>query len=70
MTTPDRFADIEFKLAHLEYMLGEINTVVIRQQQELELLRAQQQRLRQQLAVAEAQSAAASAGGFEKPPHY
>jgi SlyX protein len=70
MTTPDRLEDIEVKLAHLEHALGEINAVVIRQQQELEQLRTQQQRLHQQLAAGEAQSASASATGFEKPPHY
>jgi uncharacterized coiled-coil protein SlyX len=70
MSDADRLEAIEFKLAHLEHALGELNEVVIRQQRELDEARARQQRLLQQLEVLEARHGTASADGFETPPHY
>ncbi|MFI4867989.1 MAG: SlyX family protein [Steroidobacterales bacterium] len=69
MTEPTRLDQIEIKLAHLERALNELNDVVIRQQREIELLTARNRQLKQQLEVIEA-GGAASADGFEKPPHY
>ena len=70
MSESDRLETVEIKLAHLEHALNEINEVVIRLQRELDQARARQQQLAQQLESVEAQAGGASAGGFEKPPHY
>jgi SlyX protein len=70
MGDSDRLEAVEIKLAHLEHALNEINEVVIRLQRELDQARARQQQLAQQLESVEAQAGGASAGGFEKPPHY
>ncbi|MFT3907030.1 MAG: SlyX family protein [Steroidobacteraceae bacterium] len=69
MEDPNRLDAIEFKLAHLEQALNEINDVVIRQQRQLEAAVARQQRLLQQLESLESQQ---PGGGqvYEKPPHY
>jgi SlyX protein len=69
MTEPTRLDRIEIKLAHLERALIELNDVVIRQQQELDLLTARNRQLKQQLESMESGSGA-SAEGFERPPHY
>jgi SlyX protein len=69
MTEPTRLDQIEIKLAHLERSLTELNDVVIRQQQELDLLTARNRQLKLQLESIEAGSGD-SADGFEKPPHY
>lgn len=70
MNDADRLEAIEFKLAHLEHALGELNEVVIRQQRELDEARARQQRLLQQFEALAVRDGTASADGFEKPPHY
>jgi SlyX protein len=70
MSESDRLEAVEIKLAHLERALNEINEVVIRQQRQLDQVRTRQQELLQQLESVEAQAGGASAGGFEKPPHY
>ena len=70
MSASDRLEAVEIKLAHMEHALNEINEVVIRQQRELDQVRARQQQLLQQLEAVEAQAGSASAGGYEKPPHY
>jgi SlyX protein len=70
MSESDRLEAVEIKLAHLERALNEINEVVILQQRQLDQARARQQELLQQLESLEAQAGGASAGGFEKPPHY
>jgi SlyX protein len=69
MTQPTRLDQIEIKLAHLERALAELNEVVIRQQREIELLIVRHRQLKHQLELLEA-GGGASAGGFEKPPHY
>ena len=46
MNDNDRIDAIEMKLAHLERALSEINDVVVRQQKDLDLALARQQRLR------------------------
>lgn len=69
MSEPSRLEQIEFKLAHLERALAELNDVVIRQQREIELLAAGNRQLKHQLETLDSGSGA-SAEGFEKPPHY
>ena len=69
MIESPRLEAIEIKLAHLERALSDISDVVARQQKELQLALARHQRLTDQLAVLEAESAD-SASADEKPPHY
>ncbi len=69
MTDENRLDLIEFKLAHLERALAELNDVVIRQQREIELLAARSRALKSQLEALDG-GGNASAGGFEIPPHY
>ena len=74
MTDDTRFENIEFKLAHLEQALAELNDVVTRQQRELDSARERLQRLADRTAAA-AESQAGSDPqsfdpSFEKPPHY
>ena len=68
MTDDPRLESIEIKLAHLERGLQELSDVVTRQQRELELALARNQRLASRLE--ELEGAGASATAFEKPPHY
>jgi SlyX protein len=63
-----RLDTIEIKLAHLERGLQDLSDVVTRQQRELELALARNQRLAGRLE--ELEGAGASATAFEKPPHY
>jgi uncharacterized coiled-coil protein SlyX len=68
MHDDSRLEGIEVKLAHLEQAMQQISDEVARQQQQLELALARAQRLGSRLEELEA--GGASAGGFEKPPHY
>lgn len=70
MTDSQRLDALEFKLAHLERALAEINAVVIRQQHELDQLRARLQQASQQLESLEAQQDGVGDLVYEKPPHY
>ena len=66
---PARLDAIEFKLAHLEQAMHELNEVIIRQQRELDQTRQRLGQLGEQLAGMEP-GAGGTAAGFEKPPHY
>jgi uncharacterized coiled-coil protein SlyX len=66
----ERLEALEFRLAHLERALNEINAVVIRQQRELERLRARLQETSQPLESLEAQRGGAGATDYDPPPHY
>ncbi len=68
-TYTGRIEALEIKLSHLERALSEINDVVIRQQKDLEVALARQQRLRDQLSVLEA-GIGTGTTAEEKPPHY
>lgn len=68
-TNTGRIEALEIKLSHLERAMSEINDVVIRQQKDLEVALARQQRLRDQLSVLEA-GIGAGTTAEEKPPHY
>ena len=65
-----RLESVEFKLAHLERALGELNEVVIRQQREIDELRAALRRAAARLQSLDSQFGGASATDYEKPPHY
>ena len=68
MSNEDRLERIEVKLAHLEQAVQQISDEVARQQLQLEQVLARAQRLRHRLD--ELEGGGASAGGFERPPHY
>ena len=69
MTAQDRLESLEFKLAHLEHGLQELSEIVVRQQQEIERLRAQNGRLVDQ--IEDLRSPGDSTGEqHEVPPHY
>ncbi|MFO1402728.1 MAG: SlyX family protein [Steroidobacteraceae bacterium] len=70
MSDPARLEAVEFKLAHLERAFNEINEVVVRQQREIEQLRAALKQAAVQLESLDTQLGGASATDFEKPPHY
>jgi uncharacterized coiled-coil protein SlyX len=68
MNADSRLEAIEVKLAHLEQAMQQISDEVARQQQQMEQALARAQRLSSRLE--ELEGGGASAGGFEKPPHY
>jgi uncharacterized coiled-coil protein SlyX len=63
-----RLESVEFKIAHLERAVQELSDVLYRQQQQLDVALAMNQRLRQQLD--EMESRAGEATSVEIPPHY
>ena len=63
-----RLEDVEIKLAHVERGLQELSDVVVRQQQEIEVLQRSNKRLAEQLATAVNDPEAATR--VEIPPHY
>ena len=69
MSSPDRLATIEEKLAHLELAVNELSDVVARQQKELDRATERHQRLLDKMAAMES-DVGASATAEERPPHY
>lgn len=70
--TPDddaRVVNLEVKLAFLEDLVDELNTVVARQQQQIDALVQELVRLRRQAAAADDPAAPRSLRD-EIPPHY
>ncbi|MBI5451018.1 MAG: SlyX family protein [Gammaproteobacteria bacterium] len=65
----DRLTDLEIHYSHLQALLDELNTVVIRQQQQIDQLQQSLAQLRRQL---EAGSSGQIASLREEtpPPHY
>ena len=63
-----RLEDLEIKLAHVERGLQELSDVVVRQQQEIEVLQRANTRLAEQLATGMNDPEAATR--VEIPPHY
>ena len=63
-----RLEDLEIKLAHVERGLQELSDVVVRQQQEIEVLQRANTRLAEQLATGVNDPEAATR--VEVPPHY
>jgi uncharacterized coiled-coil protein SlyX len=80
MNEPARLEAVEFKLAHMEHALGTLGTlsdVIARQQREIDAAHERLKHLAERLAgfegshsEAQGEGADASAGAFEKPPHY
>ena len=67
-TTDRRLTDLEIKASFSEDLLDQLNQVIIRQQQQIDLLTRQLGQLRQQLP--ESGAAVLSRAGDELPPHY
>lgn len=63
-----RLTELESKLAYAEDLLEELNRTVFRQQEEIDLLKAQLARLYRQMQ--EMGNAEASNPADEVPPHY
>lgn len=63
-----RLEDVEIKLAHVERGLQELSDVVVRQQQEIDVLQRSNKRLVEQLATGANDPEAATR--VEIPPHY
>lgn len=69
MSDADRLEALEFKIVHLERGLQELSDVLVRQQQDIERLRAQVRRLADELLDSR-QQAPAPTDADEVPPHY
>lgn len=66
---PDqRLTDLEIKISYQEDLLDQLNQVVVRHQQEIELLLREVRQLRHQMPDAGTQPN--SAASDEVPPHY
>jgi SlyX protein len=63
-----RLTDLEIKASYAEDLLDELNQVIVRQQQQIDLLMREVSQLRQQLP--EAGTAPLTRAGDELPPHY
>jgi len=67
-TQDARVETVEFKLAHLERAVQELSDVLYRQQQQLDVVLAAHQRLREQLEEIDGRTG--DAAPVEIPPHY
>jgi SlyX protein len=67
-TTDQRLTDLEIKASFTEDLLDSLNQVIVRQQQELDLLMREVRQLRQYLP--DSGAAAPSRASDELPPHY
>ncbi len=62
----DRLTELEIKASYADDLLEQLNTVVARQQQQIDLLQRELLALRQQLRDAPG----VGSSGHEPPPHY
>jgi len=67
-TTDQRLTELEIKVSYQEDLLDQLNQVVVRQQQEIDLLLREVRQLRQQ--VPEGTGQTFSRASEELPPHY
>ncbi len=67
-TTDQRLTELEIKVSFQEDLLDQLNTIIVRQQQEIDLLMREVRQLRQQ--VPEGAGPAFSRASEELPPHY
>ena len=63
-----RLTELEIKSSFSEDMLDQLNLVIVRQQQDMDLLRREIQQLRQQ--ALERNAELGSPAGHEPPPHH
>lgn len=67
-TTDQRLTDLEIKASFAEDLLDQLNQVIVRQQQEIDLLMREVRDLRQHMP--EGAGPAAGRASEELPPHY
>ncbi len=67
-TTDQRLTDLEIKASFAEDLLDQLNQVIVRQQQEIDLLMREVRDLRQQMP--EGAGPAQGRASEELPPHY
>lgn len=67
-TTDQRLTDLEIKASFTEDLLDSLNQVIVRQQQEIDLLMCEVRQLRQHLP--DSGAAAPGRASDELPPHY
>ena len=67
-TADHRLTELEIKASFTEDLLDQLNAVVVRQQQEIDLLLRDVRQLRQQLP--DSNSAAPRQASDDLPPHY
>jgi len=67
-TTDQRLTELEIKLSFQEDLLDQLNTIIVRQQQEIDLLLREVRQLRQQMP--EGTGPTFSRASEELPPHY
>ncbi len=67
-TTDQRLTDLEIKASFAEDLLDQLNQVIVRQQQEIDLLMREVRDLRQQMP--EGAGPAPGRASEELPPHY
>ena len=68
MRSPDeRLTELEIKSSYADDLLEQLNTIVARQQQQIDMLQRELIALRQQLRDA---PGVVAGGGHEPPPHY
>ncbi len=63
-----RLTDLEIKASFSEDLLDQLNQVIVRQQQQIDMLIRETSQLKQQMP--DAQAAVFSRSGDELPPHY
>jgi len=67
-TTEQRLTDLEIKASFAEDLLDQLNQVIVRQQQEIDLLMREVRQLR--LQMPEGAGPAQARASEELPPHY
>lgn len=66
--TEQRLTDLEIKASFSEDLLDQLNQIIVRQQQDIDLLMREVRQLRQQMP--DASGPALSRASEELPPHY
>ena len=65
----NRFIDIETKLSYQESLLDQLNSIIIEQQAELDMLKRSLKNLQERISVLN-EIASETINADERPPHY
>ena len=68
--TSDDLIELQTQLAFQEHTIAELNTVLINQQQQMDLLKLEIKLLKEKLSTLEDRVEHGSTPQHEKPPHY
>lgn len=68
--TNDDLVELQTQLAFQEHTIAELNTVLINQQQQMDVLRLEIKLLKEKLSTLEDRVEHGSTPQHEKPPHY